>query len=324
MKTRKEKIIWIFYACILVLLFLLSSTDLIIKERKTEVYPISVIIEDAKDDYYVNFKKGMDQAAEELNADVSFITLYENGNLKQQQDMIVREQQDGARALVVVPVEEKALSDMLAENRLNGPLVLYKAALSGDKVSATVSTDYYAMGQTLAQQVVKDQPLDQPVYLFGRAGGDEVSKQVEDGLLSTFEEAGYHTILYRQQEGDLFRQTIEELVYPGSQKVVIVALDPESLTETAGILSDSSVYASYVSGLYGRGTTIPILNYLDRGIITGVCVTDEFGAGYLTIKKAVEAVTGRGVQEHVVLDSYYIRRDDIRRPEYEKMLYPVE
>lgn len=324
MKTRKEQILWTLYACVLVCLFLLSSTDLIIKERKVEVYPISVIIEDSKDDYYVNFKKGMDQAAGELNADVSFITLYEAGNLQQQQDLLVREQQDGARALVVVPVEGTSLEEMLIENRLGGPLILYKTGLTGDKIAGTVSTDYYAMGQTLGEQVIKEQPPELPVYLFGRETLDEVSIQVQEGVQNTLEEAGYHTVLYRNQEEDHFRKTIEELVYPGSQKVVIVALDPESLTETAAILSDSSVYASYVSGLYGRGTTIPILNYLDRGIISGICVTDEFGAGYLTVKKAVEAVTGGGMQEHVVLDSYYIRREDIRRPEYEKMLYPVE
>lgn len=324
MKTKREKLLWAVYACALVLLFLLSSTDLIIKEREIEVYPVSVIIEDSKDDYYVNFKKGMDQAAMELNADVSFITLYEPWNLSQQQDMIVREQQDGAKALVVVPVEEKALSDMLADNRLNGPLVFYKTGLSGEKVSATVSTDYYAMGQKLAGQVIAGHPKEMPVYLFGSRSKDEVSQQVEDGIRSVLDEAGIHTVTYHNQGDDMFRRTIEELVYPGSQNVVIVALDPESLTETAAILADSSVYASYVSGLYGRGTTIPILNYLDRGVISGICVTDEFGAGYLAVKKAVEAATGSGIQEHVVLGSHYITKEDIRRPEYEKMLYPVE
>ena len=55
---NKGKILWCVWAGILVLLFLMSSTDLIIKEKKIEVYPISVIIEGDNDDYYVNFKKG--------------------------------------------------------------------------------------------------------------------------------------------------------------------------------------------------------------------------------------------------------------------------
>ena len=72
----KEKCSGALWAGVLVLLFLMSSTDLIIKEKKVEIYPISVIIEDANDDYYVNFNKGMDKAAVEFHGDVSFITLY--------------------------------------------------------------------------------------------------------------------------------------------------------------------------------------------------------------------------------------------------------
>ena len=60
---NKGKILWCIWAGILVLLFLMSSTDLIIKEKEIEVYPVSVIIDGDNDDYYVNFKKGMDQAA---------------------------------------------------------------------------------------------------------------------------------------------------------------------------------------------------------------------------------------------------------------------
>ena len=43
---------------VLAVLFLLSSTDLIIKEEAAEVYPVSVIIGDTSDENYVNFRKG--------------------------------------------------------------------------------------------------------------------------------------------------------------------------------------------------------------------------------------------------------------------------
>ena len=60
--TRREKMIWSLLAGVLVLLFLLSSTDLIIKEKKTEIYPISIVIGDTTDDYYTNFRKGVDKS----------------------------------------------------------------------------------------------------------------------------------------------------------------------------------------------------------------------------------------------------------------------
>ena len=82
--SNKGKILWCIWAGILVLLFLMSSTDLIIKEKEIEVYPVSVIIDGDNDDYYVNLKKGMEQAAVEFHGDVSFITLYADHDQAQQ------------------------------------------------------------------------------------------------------------------------------------------------------------------------------------------------------------------------------------------------
>ena len=90
MISKKEKLIWMLFGVVLVFLFLLSSTDLIIKEEERRIYPISVIVEDTSDASYVNFRKGMDRAAIEKNADVSFITLYEEENISQQLALMTR------------------------------------------------------------------------------------------------------------------------------------------------------------------------------------------------------------------------------------------
>ena len=103
--TKQEKILWVLLPAVLVILFLLSSTDLIIKEKKTEIYPVSVIISDTSDDYFTNFRKGVDKAAEEYNVDVSFITLYEKSDQDQQLDLVKREINDGSMAVVLVPVK---------------------------------------------------------------------------------------------------------------------------------------------------------------------------------------------------------------------------
>jgi len=74
---KKSRILILFYILVLVVLFLMCSTDLIIREPEKGVYEVAVIIEDVRDDNYGNFRKGMDRAAVEFNADVRFITLYE-------------------------------------------------------------------------------------------------------------------------------------------------------------------------------------------------------------------------------------------------------
>ena len=79
-----------------------------------------------------------------------------------------------------------------------------------------------------------------------------------------------------------------------------------------------------MKGLYGRGNTPAILGALDDGVITGVCVTDEFSRGYFSVYIAVCALEGEDSRSPLTLDSYYIEKEDLREPEYEKMLYPME
>ena len=324
MITRKEKLLWIFYGAILVLLFLLSSTDLIIKEQKTEVYPLSVIIDDISDSNYVNFRKGMDRAAVELNADVSFISLYEENDEGQQLELLMREQQDGAKALIIAPVEEKAVEEFIAQKRITVPTVLVGAELSANKASAVVTTDYCGMGQAMAEKIVGRYDPAIPVYLLEGMRENAMTRSFEKGIRTGLSGAGFNMALIQKQDEETFRNAMEELANKKEQDAVIIALDPKSLQEAAEILDEGGAYSSHIKGLYGRGTTIPILNYLDKGVVSGVCVTDDFSAGYLSVKRAVEAVMGRSPDKQTLLESHYIEKTDLRQEQYEKMLYPIE
>lgn len=321
---KRENLVLAGLGFILILLYLLSSTDLIIKERKTEIYPVSLILDDTTDEFCQNFKKGVDRAAIELNADVSLITLYEGGDGEQQIERLAREQQDGAKALIVMPVSENVLEDALAQKRLQIPLVLVNAALPRDKVSSVVMTDHDAMGRKLAEQVLTRHGTEVPYFLFDTGKESAAKHHFQDGVENVLQTNGCIVKKIERHGDGSFRKAIEELVYPDSSRAVIVALDSESLLETAQILADSSVYPEHVEGLYGRGTSTTLLNYLDRGVIDGLCVTDDFSTGYLSVKRAVEILANQKLTEETILDSYYIEKKDLRSQEFEKMLYPIE
>ena len=95
--SNREKISWCAGVLLLVMLYLLSSTDLIIKEKKREICRISVIIDNVNDNYYESFPAGMDMAEKKYQADVNFITLYAENDEEQQEELIVREQSEVER-----------------------------------------------------------------------------------------------------------------------------------------------------------------------------------------------------------------------------------
>lgn len=306
------------YVAFLVLLFLMCSTDLIIREPERKVYQIAVIIEDDRSDNYANFRKGMDQAAMEFNVDVHFITLYEKSDAGQQMELMDREQQDGTEALIVVPVEE----EQTGRKRMNVPVIFLNPGTAEGAGSGNIVIDYEKMGEQLACEMLNKIPEDSPVLILTdpkrQSAMDRLFLQ---GAREVFAAEKRKTDVIIWDETGGFYEKLESSDLP--EKAVLLAENPEILTEAAGILGDSQTVAEHIAGLYGRGNTVPILNDLDRGRISGVCVTDDYSIGYLSVRAAVQVLEGAD-SVPITITSYYIEKENLREPHFEKLLFPIE
>lgn len=306
------------YVAFLVLLFLMCSTDLIIREPEREIYQIAVIIEDVRSDNYSNFRKGMDQAAMEFNVDVHFITLFEKSDAGQQMELMDREQQDGADALIVVPADE----EQVIGKPMAIPVIFIQPGFMDKSGAGNIVIDYEQMGRRLADEMLQKMPEDCPVWMLtdpARQSG--MDRLFIKGADAVFAEAGRSVCIAAREEEAGFRRFLDAL--EANEKVVLLAENAEILTEVSSILADDPIVAERVRGLYGRGNTVPILNDLDRGHISGICVTDDFGIGYLSVRMAVQVLEGKD-SIPIMADSYYIEKKDLREPDYEKLLFPIE
>ncbi|WP_160560788.1 substrate-binding domain-containing protein [Parablautia muri] len=322
---KKGKLLLFCYMLLLVVLFLMCSTDLIIREPEQEVYQIAVIIEDATDNNYGNFRKGMDQAAVELNADVRFITLYGKLEPNQQMEFIMREQQDGTDAVIVAPVDEQKLFDALAQKQITIPMVLLGSELAEEKIIGTITVDNKKMGQELARQMLAQTPEEVSVVILSQQEKHSMAeKDFREGITKELSGRGraYQTI-YCSEDVNL-KEVLKGVMDSGERQIVILTESPELLTLTAAIGAEDSLFWEEVRGLYGRGDAIPILNYLDRGFITGTCATDEFSMGYYSVCMAVRELEGLEGDVSLRMDYHYIEKEDLRKKTYEKMLFPIE
>lgn len=316
---RHGKLLIFLYVVFLIILFLMCSTDLIIREPEKEIYQIAVIIEDVRSDNYSNFRKGMDQAAMEFNVDVHFITLYEKLDVEQQMELMDREQQDGADALIVVPADEEQITG----KQMAIPVIFLRSGLGGASMGS-ITVDYEKMGEQLAGEMSEDIQANSSILLLTNpAKQSDMDRMFLQGAGTALAAGGYNirTIKVDDEEGML--TSLETLTVWKEGKAVILAENQELLTTMAGIMADDPEVAARVRGLYGRGNTMPILNYLDREYIDGICVTDDFSIGYLSVREAVSVLEGNG-SSYIVMDAYYIEKEDLREPDYEKVLFPIE
>lgn len=316
---RHGRFLIFLYVVFLILLFLMCSTELIIREPEKEIYQIAVIIEDVRSDNYSNFRKGMDQAAVEFNVDVHFITLYEKLDVEQQMELMDREQQDGVDALIVVPADEEQITG----KQMAIPVIFLRSGLGGASMGS-ITVDYEKMGEQLAGKMSENIQENSSVLLLSnpakQSDMDRIFLQSAEAVLSA---GGYNTRTIKVDDEVGMLASLDTLTVWKQRKAVILAENQEILTTMAGIMADDPEAAARVRGLYGRGNTLPILNYLDRGYIDGICVTDDFSIGYLSVREAVRILEGND-SSYIVMDSYYIEKEDLREPEYEKVLFPIE
>ena len=191
----REKILWAAGVILLIILYLASSTDLIIKEREVQIHPVSIILNDVNDTYFQNFKKGVDQAAQDYYADTSYTTLYDEISQEQQLWLINREIEDGAEAVVVVPVDSADLDGALAEHRSAVPLVILGEGPMENGVCGRILVDSRGAGKLLAEEALKEQPEETVWYLIAGRLDPANTDLILEGVKGVLEEQGAEYVL---------------------------------------------------------------------------------------------------------------------------------
>ena len=296
---------------------------MIIKEKVNEVYPISVILDDTKDDYYINIKKGMDAAAVKYNVDINFITLYDY-QLDKQMDIIREEEKAGSRGILLVPINTRLAGRRLEDNHIQIPLLLL-----GEKLTAyeynNVGIDYSEAAAKLAYKIIGSYDLDTTINIFSKGLDYQGEKNAYEILIAKLSNAGYSIKLNLGSDNDNnFRSVIESEASINGEDMVIVSLDKNSTTIVAKLLSDGSLPNNHVKGVYGIGSTTYLLNMMDKDIIDGLVVWNEYDQGYMAVKGIIDKITSPGSDNSIKLNSYYITKEDIRDEMYQVMLYPVD
>lgn len=319
---KREKLLWALFAGILAVLYLLSSTDLIIKEKKTEIYTVSVIISDTSDECYGSFKKGVEQAAAEYNVDIRFITLYEKGDSAQQMEFLRREIDDGTGAVILEPADPAECRRLLDSFTPGSPVIVTGSLIHSDRAAACVSVDASLAGRRLGEAVSRDGAPGRFVAVFTENLDYGSVRELYDGFLSALDGQNGEICLYETSKGEHMEEAVRSLSSKG-ERAAVVALDPSSTREAAKLLEEEPFYRESVAALYGTGATPALLNSLDQGVIRGLLTSNAFDNGYLCVEQAVGAIRRQSIEAVILLDSYFIEKDDLRDRQYEKMLYPM-
>lgn len=303
MRSKKSNLIQLGILAVLGLAVVLSLViPQVFRGREDpQLLSLSVMLRDTDSSGWNAARQGMEQAADELGAELRFLTLTNANDGEEQEALFLREIEGGAAALVVVPADPEAPSAGLERWMPVCPIVTLESPMEG--AAGAVTPDNAALGGALAQALLEDWDGGEALLLdtAGRCTGVTDRLEAAEAVLLA---AG---VPVRRAEA-----------LPEAPPPWVMAFEP-SATQRAAERKEAE---DWDCAIYGVGTATAITAQLERGSVAAMAAWSDYAAGYLAVRRAVEAARG---EEGTLsaLPFSILRREDIYAPENQKLLFPI-
>lgn len=282
--------------------------------RQPDWIEMSVILRSAEG-ASATLRQGMEQAAEDLRAEVRFLTPVAGNDAAEQAALLAREVEGNAAAVLLQPADRQGLADAVADAAGSTVLVTLETDMTQQGAAASVSVDHALLGEALGRAAVNGVRPGGTVVLLDSVPGDNGIRQRLTAAEQFLREAGrtVRTVPWTGDGSGLLEILEQE------QAGAVVALEAGAL-EAAAELSRSGEQFPL---LYGAGSTAAIAAGLERGRITSIAAENDFSAGYLAVAAAVSAVRGEVLTEIPDISFSMIRKETMYDDSNQKLLFPV-
>lgn len=263
---------------------------------------LSVLLRDTENSNWPVTRQGMEQAADELGAELRFLALSVPNDSREQEELLRREVEGGADALIAIPADPESLHLALLGMSDPCPVVTLEYAMEGG--GGAVSPDNEQVGRRLAETLLEDWDSGQVLLLDAAGACPEAAVRLE-AAREVLTERG------------LSVRTADALPEEGISDRWVMAFESGSTLQAAEYKEEGHGFA-----LYGVGASTAVVTRLEKGTIAAIAAWSDYAAGYLAVRQAARTVR-EGPQTMEALPFSIVRGEDIYAPENQELLFPV-
>lgn len=321
-KKRKKQVT--IALVLLILSFLLLLNEVFWSEDSTKIYNISIITRGKNSESWRMMKEGIDQAAWEMNANISFITLSEENSVDEQSELIKREIKNGAQAILISPVDYEKMAQPIEDAINKIPVILIESKVKSNKVLPSISCDNFQLGESIANEIIEKGNINGRIAIIKNNLECSSIRERYDGFMSTIKLAN-NNCEFLEIIGD------KQVDYYDQSKKFLEENDIDTMvTFDTGILEAigqakkdlSSVNETKTSiEIYGTGSTSKIISLLEENVISATAMQNEFNVGYLGIKTAIGIIKGKHVENSMIY-STVVNTKNMYSNENQRLLFP--
>lgn len=301
----------------IIMVIIYASYGLLNGGKEELHYSVSVVIDNSGSDQWNAFKEGLNQGANESGIYLNIVSASTFSGLAEEYMILERELENGADGVITALCDTSDPGGRLEKIAGKNQIVLIASDLDLENGYALVQPDSHKIGRAIAEMVLKEKNVDGKTV--GVVSGNQrtlAGRQRLAGFQTRMQEecADFTACFLAKTEAELEK----EMKTPPD---ILVALDSSAMELALDYLQKKE--PSKIR-LYGEGRSERAVYCLDRGMIQGMVVQDEYAMGYESarlIRKCLEHSTGSMTQVETGFIS--VTKEEMHEKEAEKILFPT-
>ena len=284
------------------------------KYHQPPLLELSVILRDG-DGAVSTMRKGMEQAAQDLNVELRFLIPAEDNSAVQQAQLLEREVAGAAPAVLLIPADREALGDAVSAAAGKTTLVTVETDMTAWGAAASITMDHQALGAALGAAALNGVPEGGTVLLLDSLPGDNGIRERMEAAKAVLEREGRQARVYKWDPDTTSLPDILRIERPRA----IIAFEAAALADVAEL----SRWEDTFPLLYGCGSTSGIAAALEKGRVTAITAVNVFSAGYLAVEAAAALARHEDWTAAAPVAFSIVRQETMYDSDNQKLLFPV-
>lgn len=290
--------------------------------REEPYHSVSVIVDNSSSDRWVAFRAGLEQGAEDHRLYLNVVSTGGLDSLEEECSMIEREMKNGADGVIAEMCDSDDSNHQLMMAASESPLILAGTGVSSAEMFTVVAPDDYLMGKSLAEAFLAEQ--HDGSLRVGILTGNQKQNAMQErlrGCREVLQEAGGHIVWEVSQEDMKQEAHLAEIYHLSSPADILITLDNDATELAVDCLLE---HDDLNWRIYGVGRSEKAVYYLDKGIILGMIVPDDFYMGYESMRIMANRLNyHQDENDQADVGFLYVTRDNLYDEDNAMVLFPT-
>ena len=319
-KFRNYKRLLIIALLLVIFLTVAISQTKIQSPKSSKRKQVSLIVYGDDSERWESLRQGAGLVCENNDAGLSVLTMLSENDVGEQEEIIEREIENGADALIIAPCNSEEIRDYIKERNISIPVAFVESVISTDEDLIDIAPDDYQMGYDLGTSLVENESdIVTVAVVSDNIERDSVALR-EKGLMDAIEgKVGKITKWSRNDynnkaETRMFIQ--KSLVSEATD--VIVTFD----NSTTDALLDALINLNKHSRIYSVTTSNKAVYNLYSKEIISLGYPNEYAMGYLAAMNVLERSYARKTFANKEIEYRIIRKENMYDEDNQTLLFP--